>query len=135
MYMHQAKLTFEVSPLLNQLSSCWCAIIQLTSATLARYILSIACGRLPLTRWNNRTVLSDPRGKFALLATKAASTTKPLPDEIPELLRNLVQELWWDLSSSTSRTQQEVAYRTLGNERSQLRCRQYRIAPTKATQC
>jgi hypothetical protein len=81
---------------------CRRAIIQLVSPHWARRVLRIARGRLPLARWYSGAVLRHPRGESALLATtEAARAAKPVPKSIPELLRNVLQKLRWELSPVT----------------------------------
>ncbi len=70
-----------------------------------------------MARWYSRAVLSYPGGKSALLATEATSTSKPIPESIPNLLRNILQELRWGLSTISKRTKQKEAYCALGDER------------------
>jgi hypothetical protein len=63
-------------------------------------------------------MLRHPGGESTLLAaeTETTSTTRPIPDSILELLRDILQELWWELSSSTKRTEQKVANCALRDE-------------------
>jgi hypothetical protein len=67
-------------------------------------------------------MLRHPGSESTLLAAKAettsTSTAKPIPDSIPELLRDIFQELWRGLLPSTKRTEHKVANCALRDERS-----------------